>query len=191
MTKEPTLYWWSAAWRLVIACAIAIVAVLSVPDTGRAAQEPPPAAGASPESGQPPVGPAQLQELFDSYVMLQAQRQLKLSNDQLAPFLLRLKALQAARRRADNQRLRIVQELRRLTQTDDKIDEAQVRDRLKMLDDVEANSAAEIKQALASLDQVLDVRQQARFRVLEVQMERNKVELLMRARQQALRRRTQ
>ena len=40
------------------------------------------------------------------------------------------------------------------------------------------------RQAMEGLNQVLDLRQQARFRVFEEQMERRKVELLMRARRQ-------
>ena len=36
---------------------------------------------------------------------------------------------------------------------------------------------------MEAVDQVLDLRQQARFRVFEEQMERRKVELLLRARQ--------
>ena len=62
-------------------------------------------------------------------------------------------------------------------------DENQLRDRLKALDDSEAQAAAEIKQARANLDQILDVRQQARFRLLEEQMERRKLELFARSRQ--------
>ena len=41
----------------------------------------------------------------------------------------------------------------------------------------------DVRQALEGVDQVLDLRQQARFRLFEEQMERRKVELLMRARQ--------
>ena len=41
-----------------------------------------------------------------------------------------------------------------------------------------------MRKAYVALDEVLDVRQQARFRVLEEQIERRKIELLMRARQQ-------
>ena len=40
-----------------------------------------------------------------------------------------------------------------------------------------------MRKAYNALDEVLDVRQQARFRVFEEQIERRKIELLMRARQ--------
>ena len=42
---------------------------------------------------------------------------------------------------------------------------------------------ADARKALDALDQTLDLRQQARFRVFEEQMERRKLELVTRARQ--------
>jgi len=63
--------------------------------------------------------------------------------------------------------------------------EADLRDRLKALQDLDARSAGELQKGYESIDQVLDVRQQARFRVFEEQMERRKLELLMRARNAA------
>jgi hypothetical protein len=79
------------------------------------------------------------------------------------------------------QRGRMLQELRRLSQAGGQ-DEA-LRTQLKALNDLEARVAGEVRQALDGVDQVLDLRQQARFRLFEEQMERRKVELLMRARQ--------
>ena len=142
----------------------------------RAAQQPPAPAG---------VSPAELQRLFDAYVLMQAQEDLSLEDEQYPRFLSRVKVLQDARRRADVERRRIVQELRRLTQPRaETFDEARVKDRLKALDDLNARSAVEIQQAQARLDEVLTLRQQARFRIFEEMMEQRKVDLLMRARQQ-------
>ena len=177
--------------RVLSATFAAISLIAGAPSMGAAAQAPPRPPSEQEPGARSEVAPGELQDLFDSYVMMQAQRQLRLTNDQLPQFILRLKALQTARRRSALQRLRIVQDLRRLTQPgDDKIDEAQVRERLKTLDDLEARSAAEIRQALAGLNEVLDVRQQARLRILEEQVEHNKLDLLMRARQRANRART-
>ena len=44
-------------------------------------------------------------------------------------------------------------------------------------------AAAELRRALDGVDEILTVRQQARFRLFEDQMERRKLDLLMRARQ--------
>jgi len=96
----------------------------------------------------------------------------------------RMKALQEARRRGAAERVRIVANLNRLTAPDAQGDESQIRAELKALDDAEARTRDEVRQAMDALNQVLDLHQQARFRVFEEQMERRKVELLMRARRQ-------
>ena len=49
--------------------------------------------------------------------------------------------------------------------------------------DLDARAVADVRKAHDALDQVLDVRQQARFRVFEENMERRKLELVARARQ--------
>ena len=151
---------------------------------GRAAQRPlgPLAPGAAPaEAG---VSPGEIQQMFDAYVLVQAQDVLQLKDDQYAQFVTRLRALQTVRRRGENQRMMIISQLRRLLQAaDGRLDESMVRDRLKMLSDLEASVAAEAKTAQDRLDDVLDLRQQARFRIFEQEMERRKVELVMRTRQ--------
>ena len=54
---------------------------------------------------------------------------------------------------------------------------------MKALSDLDDRLVGEVRDAIAGIDQVLDVRQQVRFRLFEEQMERRKVDLLMRARQ--------
>jgi Spy/CpxP family protein refolding chaperone len=134
--------------------------------------------------GQGGVTPAEIQRLFEAYETMQAQDALHLTDAQYPQFLPRMKALQEARRRGTADRARIVANLARLTAQDGPGDEAQIRAELKALDDVDTRMRDEVRQATDALNQVLDVRQQARFRVLEEQMERRKVELLMRARRQ-------
>jgi len=132
------------------------------------------------------VSPVELQQLFDAYVMMQAQESLKLSESQYPRFLPRLKALQEARRRQQTERARIVQELRRLVQgEDDAASRERVTGRLTALKELEAKSATEVAQAVERLDEVLEPVQRAKLRILEEQMERRKLELLMRARQGA------
>jgi hypothetical protein len=58
-----------------------------------------------------------------------------------------------------------------------------MRDRLKALDDLDARSQGEIAKAYEAINQVLDIRQQAKFRVFEENMENRKLALVMRARQ--------
>ena len=60
--------------------------------------------------------------------------------------------------------------------------EADVKQRLAELQELEARSAAEARKAYNAIDEVLNPMQQARFRVLEEQIERRKLELVTRAR---------
>ena len=133
--------------------------------------------------GLPGIAPAEIQRMLDGYELIQAQEMLQVSDEQFPRFLPRLRALQEARRRGQTQRARVIQELRGLTQSRPAPDEARIKDSLRTLDDLDARSTLEIRQAREALDQVIDVYQQARFRLFEAMMEQRKVELLMRARQ--------
>ncbi len=64
------------------------------------------------------VSPAEIQRLFDAYVVMQAQKELELSDDQFPRFLARVRTLQEVRRRGQMQRGRMLQELRRLVAGD-------------------------------------------------------------------------
>ena len=134
----------------------------------------------------PPAGvtPGEIQRLFDAYAIMQAQQELRLTDTQYPQFVARMKVLQDVRRRSQNDRGRILQQLRRLTQpAEPRTDDDQLKAQLKALDDLDRRTASDVKGAIDSLDEILDLRQQARFRVFEEQMERRKVDLLMRARQ--------
>jgi Spy/CpxP family protein refolding chaperone len=140
--------------------------------------------GAAPltAEGEPGVTPGEVQKMFDAYALMQAQEQLKIGDDQFTRFLTRFKALQEIRRQALQERTRIIVDLRRLTAAP-QTDEAQIKDRLNALQELQTRSIADLKKAYEAIDQVLDLRQQAQFRVFEEQMERRKLELVMRARQ--------
>jgi Spy/CpxP family protein refolding chaperone len=144
---------------------------------------------ARPRAGGPPpapadqaVSPAEVQRMFDAYALMQAQEQLNIADDQFSAFLTRFKALQDARRRTLQERARVIMEMRRIL-NQAQPDETMIRERLKTLQDINARGADEEKKAYDAIDQVLDLRQQARFRVFEEVMERRKLELVARARQ--------
>jgi hypothetical protein len=63
------------------------------------------------------------------------------------------------------------------------VDDAVVRETLRALRAHDDRAAAELRAAYDALDEVLDPRQQARFRMFEEQLERRKLDLIMRARQ--------
>jgi hypothetical protein len=176
---------------LVTACTCAAV--------GAAAQDPqPPPAGAARVRPEPRQGQgksaqqtdrleiAELQRLFDAYMVMQAQEALQLDDAQFGQFLPKLKSLQDTRRRNEQARNQLVGELGRLTvPSAATVDEAAVRERLRALQELESRSAAELRRAYDTIDQQLDVRRQARFRVFEQNMERRKLQLMLRARRGA------
>ncbi len=129
------------------------------------------------------ISPAEVQRLFDAYTVMQAQEFLGLSDEQFVQFLSRLKSMQGVRRRQEQARAKLLQELNRMTVPKAApVRDEELRDRLRSLQDMESRSFSELGKAYEDLDQVLSVRQQVRFRVFEEQMERRKLELLMRAR---------
>jgi hypothetical protein len=133
-----------------------------------------------------PISATQIQRWFEAFTVLQAQEALDLSEAQYGRFVTRLKALQETRRRNQQTRSRFLADMRKLTnpQTGNQ-DEGQLGELLKGLREADERGTAELKKAYESVDETLDVRQQARFRVFEERMEQQKLELLMRARQNA------
>jgi Spy/CpxP family protein refolding chaperone len=161
---------------LVIAGAITSGGIGLAAQGGRQA----PRAGAGAEDGL--VSPAEIQRMFDAYALMQAQEQLKISEDQFSQFLTRYKALQDVRRRNLQERARLLNEMRRLLNRG-QADDAQLKERLNALQELETRLPADVKKAYDAIDQVLDLQQQAKFRVFEENMERRKLELVTRARQ--------
>lgn len=163
---------------------LALGGALALSAAAMSAQQRPNARGGAAPAGaeEPSVSPAEIQRMFDGYALMQAQQFLNITDDQFARFLPRYKTLQDVRRQSLNQHARAVNELRRLVNTPP-IDDGQLRDRLKALADLDTSSDAEVKKAAVAVDQVLDVQQQAKFRVFEENMERRKLDLVTRARQ--------
>ena len=133
-----------------------------------------------------PGGHGELITMLDTYAIVQAQEVLQLTDDQYGQFVTRLKRLHQVRRQNTRARNHILQELRRLSQETTPDDNA-IRLRLKALQDHDVTAADELRRAYASVDEVLDTRQQARFRLFEERMELRKLDLLMRARNRAAR----
>ncbi len=169
----------------IIAIAIAALAASSVGANAAQRQQTPPSAAAEP-APQPEISAGEIQRLYDAYALVQAQEALQLSDDQYVRFVTRLKALQETRRRHQQARNQILQDLRRLTNPQTGTgDEQQIRERLTSLRAEDDRSGADLRKAVDALDEILDARQQARFRLFEERMEQRKLELLLRARQNA------
>ena len=174
---------------IIMAVAAATAAPASAQSQKR--QAPPastqaPAPVPPPGTGDPsPLSAAQIQRWFEAFTVMQAQEALRLSEAQYGRFVSRFKALQDVRRKHQQERTRMLAELRKMTNADAPADDAQISERLKALQAHEDVGARALRGAYDGVDETLDVRQQARFRIFEDRMEQQKIELLMRARQNA------
>jgi hypothetical protein len=172
---------------LLFAATALAASVAAASQTPAAPAQTPPA----PQPGRGGPGPNpdtlnsdQIQNLLDAFVMAGARDALKLNDAQYGTFYARMVRLQTIQRQHRNQRRRVLMELRQLvgpnapTGQDDAIIA-----KVKELDDLEASMAQDEQKALADIDQVLNARQRAHFRLFLETMERQKVDLLLKVRQ--------
>src|SRR5204862_1461333 len=124
---------------------------------GRQAQQAPGVPGVNGAVDDPAVTPNEIQRMFDAYALVQAQDQLHLNDDQYARFLVRFKSLQEVRRRSLQEHTRLVAELRRLLMQGQS-DEAQLKERMQELQEVDSRAVADAKKTYDGLDPVLDVK---------------------------------
>ena len=143
---------------------------------GRRAQVPPAGTQA------PGISPAEVQQMFDAVEMYQAQQRLNISDEQFPQFLRRFKTLQDIRRQGLTERMRRINQLQRLMNAP-AFDEAAAMAQVKELRDMDTQAAADLAKAYDSIDEVLTIKQRVQFRVFEEMMERQKLEIVTRARQ--------
>lgn len=166
--------------------AVLALAVTTVVSSAHAQGRPGAQARGRVGTAERPLAPLEVLDMLDAYALVQAQRALELNDKQYGEFVTRLRRLQQVRRGHTQARNRLVNELRQLTRADlQQVDESAIRDRLRQLRDHDERADDELRKAHDALDEVLDLRQQARFRIFEETLERRKLDLLMRARRGA------
>jgi len=170
-----------------------LVITATLATTPLAAQDPEqregPVAGRGARANGPVMSAGEVVNMLDAYALVQAQETLQLTDAQYPTFVTRLKKLHETRRRGQQERIRILRELRQLAgpQAPAQADENALRNNLKALREHDARTAEETAKAYDAVDEILDLRQQARFRLFEERLEARKIDLLMRARQGAAR----
>lgn len=142
------------------------------------------AATAAPALAQPAAGPVRRQReeafrMIDAYIVSNLQESLLLSDDQFARLLPLVKRLQRDRREMVQRRIQALMELRR-SMAQGVATEARVEELLRELKAVETQEPAAIRRDMEAIDALLSPLQQAKYRLLEVEVER-KLRALMRA----------
>jgi hypothetical protein len=167
-----------SARRTALAVA-GLALMLAVADTA-AAQPRRQRAQAAAQARGAGADPAELARLFDAYTVMQAQEVLELDDAHFGPFVTRLRALQELRRRHLRERAVVMRDMRQLLQATG--NDAQLKEKLDALGRLAVATHADEQKARDAVDEILDIRQRARFRLLEQQLELRKLELVNRAR---------
>jgi Spy/CpxP family protein refolding chaperone len=119
--------------------------------------------------------------MVDAYVVSNLQESLGLTDEQFAKAIPLVKKLQSERREYFVARRRALREMRRLLQQGGAT-ESQVLELLKEVRTLDAEGPEKTRRNLAALDALLTPIQQAKYRVLEIDVEQRMQELLNRAR---------
>ncbi len=153
------------ALGLVLACGPAA-------GVARAQQETPPGAERTPRM--------EAFRMVDAYVMSNLQESLGLTDEQFAKAVPLVQKLQAGRRQYLIERTRKIREMRRLLHQGG-ASEAQVLDLLRQVKALDAERPETTRRDVEALDAALTPLQQAKFRVLELEVEQRMRELVRRA----------
>jgi hypothetical protein len=132
----------------------------------------------------PPAGRPAREEAFrmvDAYVVSNLQESLELSDEQFAKAIPLVKKLQRERREYLLERARLLREMRKLLRQGGAV-EPQLLELLKQAKQLDAEGPERTQRNLAALDALLSPIQQAKYRVLEGEVERRMRELMNRAR---------
>jgi len=120
--------------------------------------------------------------MVDAYIVSNLQESLSLTDEQFVKTLPLVKRLLSDRRELAEARRQALRELRQMLQSGSAT-EGKVADRLRELKGLENDEREKVKRDLEALDGALTVLQQAKFRVMEVEIEQKIRELLNQARQ--------
>lgn len=136
---------------------------------------------------QPNQGPnapmRELQEVFDAFALVQAQRILQLDDEQYGRFFPKMSRVYQLRRTHGQARMRLVNEIRRLYAGPQRGTDAQLAEAVARLDALETQFGNEMRALRLAVDEVMTPRQRAGLRFFEEDMERQKVDFITRSRQ--------
>jgi Spy/CpxP family protein refolding chaperone len=132
--------------------------------------------------GQGRRGRDDVYKMIDAYILSNLQESLDLTDDQFLKLLPLVKRLQDDRRAFGHRRMQAMQELRRLLGAGTAT-EARGAELLREVKAVEAEEPTAIRRGRDAIDAALNPVQQAKYRILEIEVERRLRDVLGRARQ--------
>ena len=122
--------------------------------------------------------------MIDAYFLSNLQESLGLTDEQFVRLLPMVKRLQSDRREYAQRRQRALQEMRKLLQSGGATP-GRVEELLREVKTVETEQPPALRRDLDAIDAVLSPLQQAKYRILELEVERKIREIMMQMRGQA------
>src|SRR5262245_24327319 len=122
--------------------------------------------------------------MVDAYLVSNIQESLALSDEQFVKLLPLVKKLQNERREHIRRRTQAMLELRRLLGSG-RASEAQIEEALQEVKRLELSGPAAVQKQVEAVDAQLSTLQQAKFRLVEAEVERKVHELLLRVQRPA------
>ena len=134
---------------------------------------------------QDDLGPNQteVERMMEAYVLSKIQESLELDDDQYGRMAVAQKNLQQARREYRRDRMSVLRKMRQTLRQNRGGDE-ELTDLLGQLETLKDEFAAKEKAGYDAIDDILDVRQRARYRILEQEIQRRLQQMLRRVRNQ-------
>lgn len=136
----------------------------------------------SQEAAPRPSSPSgdELEGMMDAYILSKLQDALGLSDEQFGKMVVAQKKLQDARRSYRRERMEVLRQMRQSLRRDD-AGEEELAPLLERLEELQASFANEEKARYRDVDAILDVRQRARYRILEAEIQRRLQQLIRQA----------
>ena len=135
-------------------------------------------------------GREDVEGMMEAYILSKLQEALELSDEQFGQMVVAQKKLQDVRRRYRRERMETIRQMRQILRHEDG-EEDELTTFLERLDTLRADFLKEEDERYDAIDAILDVKQRARYRILEVEIQRRLQQLMRRARGQGERPRRQ
>ncbi len=124
---------------------------------------------------------ADVEGMMEAYVISKLQESLDLSDEQFGNLVVAQKKLQDSRRDYRRERTGVLRKMRQ-TLRFEQAAEAELQPLLTQLDSLRDDFAVDEKHRYQAIDDILDIRQRARYRVLEVELQRRLTEMMRQVR---------
>lgn len=123
----------------------------------------------------------EFQKMMEGYVLSKLQDALELTDEQYGQMVVVQKKLHDSRRMHRRQRQQLLRELQREVDVDGA--DEHLEETLAELSTIEQDHRADLQQRQQAIDDILDLRQRAKYRLLEVELERRMQRLMRGVRQ--------